>query len=325
MFTNTKIIKRRIKAITNTKKITKAMEMVAASKMRKAVESALGTRTYASMARDLMLHLGLKVPIEQTHPLLQVRPVKKILILIITSNRGLCGGLNANILKKVRFHLDNKKQLLEQRVRLTRQSQVTRTKSDYSEDAEIHALAIGKKGEKFARKNNLKLIAAFDKLSDTPSLNDILPIASIIIKEYEEGNYDKITVVYTDFVSAIQQIPKIRQLLPISERDIEKMLAGIDVTQTDEEHIKLREYIFEPDPVEILSIILPRLVEIQIYQSVLEAAASEHSARMLAMRNASDAARDLIDDLTFTFNQARQAGITRELAEITAGVSALSV
>lgn len=299
------------------------MEMVAASKMRKAVEYALGTRTYALMARDLMLHLAAKT--SYAHPLLQVRHVKKILMLIITSNRGLCGGLNSNIFKKVKFHLDNTEQLLEQRVGLTKSPAGEKRGALKKEDVEIHAVAIGKKGEKFAYKNNLKLIAAFDKLPDTPSLNDVLPAIKVILEEYEKGSYDKVTVVYTDFVSAIQQIPKIRQLLPISERDIEKMLAGVRAHEADEKQAGIREYIFEPGPQEVLNIILPRLVEIQVYQSVLEASASEHSSRMLAMRNASDAAADLIDDLTFTFNQARQAGITRELAEISAGAAALSV
>jgi len=318
MAVNTKAIKRRIKSVGNTKKITKAMEMVAAAKMRKAVESALNTRTYATLAWDLLVKLSKQQKTKL--PLLEVRQVKKLLIVLITSNRGLCGSFNANIIRKTAEQLNNPINIGRQRAKNGHLEPV--------KDLAIDVIGVGKKGADFARKMKYNLIASFSEFSDTPKLNDIRPISKMVLEEYEKKNYDKVIVAYTDFKSAITQTAKLRQVLPISEVDLEKMLADINeadatIKKVDEGKLEIDEYLFEPNAQTVLSIILPKLVETQIYQATLESAASEHSARMMAMRNASDAARDMIKELNLNFNKARQAAITQEIAEIAGGAAAL--
>ncbi|HBU06511.1 MAG TPA: ATP synthase F1 subunit gamma [Candidatus Magasanikbacteria bacterium] len=321
MAVNTKAIKRRIKSVGNTKKITKAMEMVAAAKMRKATEAAVNTRTYAKMAWDLLVNLS-KVQ-EVNLPLLEIRPVKKLLVVLVTSNRGLCGSFNANIIRKTAEQLKDPKNIS--------QHMVGKDNIEAGENIEIDVVGIGKKGADFAKKNGYNLIASYSDISDTPNLNDILPIAKMIVGEYEAKKYDKVVVAYTDYKSAIVQTAKLRQVLPISELDLEKMMNNLG---TDNEDLKTDEqkqnqtlitdtYIFEPNTTDVLKTILPRLVETQIFQAALESSASEHSARMMAMRNASDSAEDMIDELNLTYNKARQAGITQEIAEIAGGAAAL--
>ncbi len=314
---NTKIIKRRIKSVGNTKKITKAMEMVAAAKMRKAVQAALDTRTYATMAWDLLVNLSKSQ--KEKLPLLAVRPVKKLLVVVITSNRGLCGSFNANIIRKTSEQLKDPKNISKHRVE-------SREILPESDEIEVDVIGIGKKGADFAKKNEYNLIASYDDISDTPKLEDILPIAKIIVEEYAKENYDKVVVAYTDYKSAIAQIAKLRQVLPISEHDLEKMIGELgkdDESDTPVSELQVADYIFEPTKEEVLKTILPRLVETQIFQAALESSASEHSARMMAMRNASDAAEDMIKELNLNFNKARQASITQEIAEIAGGAAAL--
>ncbi|MBD3311710.1 MAG: ATP synthase F1 subunit gamma [Candidatus Magasanikbacteria bacterium] len=315
MAVNTKIIQRRIKSVKNTRKITKAMEMVAAAKMRRAVEAALNTRTYASLAWDLLVNLSKSQ--KKVLPLLETRPVKKLLVILVTSNRGLCGSFNSNILKKIAKELADPKNISRHRL--------LDSIIEPSENIEIDVLGVGKKGVSFAKKNDYDLIASFTELSDTPKLDDVLPITKMVIDDFIEKKYDKVVVAYTDYQSAISQVAKLRQVLPVSEFDLEKMLeeAGEDDDFDIKSDLDISDYVFEPSKEEVLDIILPRLVETQIYQALLESSASEHSARMLAMRNASDAAGDMIEDLTLTFNKARQAGITQEIAEIASGAAAL--
>lgn len=320
MAVNTKAIKRRIKSVGNTKKITKAMEMVAGAKMRKAVESAINTRTYATLAWDLLVKLSKQQKVKL--PLLQVRQVKKLLVVLITSNRGLCGSFNANIIRKTAEQLNNPVNIGRQRAKNGHLEPV--------KDLAVDVIGVGKKGADFARKMKYNLIASFSEFSDTPKLNDIWPISKMVLEEYEKKNYDKVIVAYTDFKSAITQTAKLRQVLPISEHDLEKMLTNLDNNEDalarrspDIHRDEAREYLFEPNAQTVLSIILPKLVETQIYQATLESAASEHSARMMAMRNASDAARDMIKELNLNFNKARQAAITQEIAEIAGGAAAL--
>lgn len=329
MSVNAKIIRQRVKSISNTKKITKAMELVAASKMRKAVSSALSTRAYAALAQEMLSRLS-QMKNLQSLPLLKIRPVKKILMLIIASNKGLCGGLNTNVFKKTLEQVRQPHLMAIQRIA----GKEMRPAPDAK--IEIEAVTIGRRAEKMVRKLELKLLAAFGNVSDRPQIIEVLPIARLIEKEFIAKNYEKVVVIYTDFISAISQKPKIRQLLPISRLDLEKMLkeiAGLD-SQTGQSRLRSAatgepeswrqiDFIFEPDPSRILSVMLPRLLEVQIYQAILESAASEHSARMMAMRQATDSAEEMIDDLVFTLNQARQAGITREIAEIAAGAAAL--
>lgn len=315
MAVNTKAIKRRIKSVGNTKKITKAMEMVAAAKMRKATEAAVNTRTYALMAWNLLVNLSKVQQIKL--PLLEIRPVRKLLVILFTSNRGLCGSFNANIIRKTAAQLVNPKNISRHRA--------GDKNIEPSEKIEIDVIGVGKKGAQFAKKMGYNLIAAFTDFSDTPKLTDILPLSRMIIEEYQKKNYDKVVVAYADYKSAILQVAKLRQVLPISEVDIEKMISGTVNSEiiTPNSESELGDSLFEPNKEEVLKIILPRLVETQVYQAALESAASEHSARMMAMRNASDSASDMIKELNLNYNKARQASITQEIAEIAGGAAAL--
>ena len=316
MAVNSKVIKRRIKSVSSTKKITKAMEMVAASKMRKAVDTALRTRTYAKLAWEILVDLSQNA--EVNIPLLEVRPVKNVLVILVTSNRGLCGSFNSNIIKKTSLALKTPDRF---------GSQTIEGKILKAENVNIDVLSIGKKGAEFAKRNNYSLVASFNTFSDTPSLKDILPISQMVIDQYEKKVYDKVVVAYTDFKSAIAQTAKLKQVLPISKTDLETMLTdlGEEDVQKNAPVVaeKMEDSLFEPNPQSVLETVLPRLVETQLLQAALESSASEHSARMMAMRNASDAAVDMIADLNLNFNKARQAAITQEIAEIAGGAAAL--
>jgi len=314
---NTKAIKRRIKSVNNTKKITKAMELVSAAKMRRAVETALKTRTYAKLAWEILVDLskGEKMDIA----LLEKRPVKSMLLIIITSNRGLCGSFNANIIKKTAQQMKQPENIAYQIIEDKRVAP--------DKDMTVDVIGIGKKGAEFCRKMNYNLTAAFTDLSDNPTLKDILPISKMAITDYTEKKYDKVVIAYTDFKSAITQEAKIRQVLPVSEYDIEMMIEELGeedvVKQPKLKNEDINEYLFEPDRKLVLESILPRLIETQILQAALESSASEHSARMMAMRNASDSASEMITELNLNYNKARQAGITQEIAEIAGGAAAL--
>ncbi len=297
-----RIIRRRIKSVTSTRKITKAMELVAASKMRKAVSSVLSSRPYAEAAwaavGEIARVSGGDAPM---HPLLTARPnVKRILLIVFTSDRGLCGGFNAQITKEVVTFV--------------------RRVAEGEGAPELDVVAVGKKGQATLARMKRKIVAAFAGLTNAPRFEDVRTIADLAIRDFTAGTYDAVYVAFTDYRSALVQKPIIRQLLPIVQLgELGEVhaaaVAGKASTPTD--------YKFEPSPREVLDQMLPRLVEAQVWQALLESAASEHSARMMAMRTASDSASDMIDDLTLTFNQARQAGITREIAEISSGKAAL--
>ncbi|MDP2685451.1 MAG: ATP synthase F1 subunit gamma [bacterium] len=323
---NTKAIKNRIQSVTNTKKITKAMEMVSASKMRKSVEAVLNTRTYATMTRDLMINLS-GVENRAKYALLTVRPVKNILLIIISSNRGLCGSFNANIARKAIVALKNKKELAKH----------FENGKEILPDGEVNVkiLGIGKKSASVAKREGHELVGMFEDINGITDFDKIVSISKDVIRDFKESKYDKVVVAYTDYKSSLTQEPKIRQLLPVSAYELDKMLDELgrdskSVSGQAKEGVKdstnlfdASSYIFEPNQDEILEYVLPKLVEVQMLQSVLESSASEHSSRMMAMRNASDAARDMIDELNLTFNKARQASITQEIAEIAGGAAAL--
>lgn len=317
-----RLIRTRIRSIGNTRKITKAMELVAASKMRRATTAATSARPYAQAGWDMLVHLTPTID-PQAHPLLAIRPVKRVLVILVTSHRGLAGGLNANILRKVNAQLKSPDNIAELRSPDTK---------GQGEDLTFDFLTVGRKGEEAIRRAGKSIVASFGYKGDVPTADDVRPIATFVNEQYTKAVYDKVIVAYTDFVSVVLQRPKLRQILPISTADLEKMISESDhgrVFDTKEVSApvvgmsKNIEYIFEPSSSEILDFMLPRLVEVQLTQALLESSASEHSARMMAMRNATDAASDMIDDLTFSFNQARQAGITREISEIAAGKAAL--
>ncbi len=309
-------IKRQIKSIGNTKKITKAMEMVAAAKMRKATEAVLRTRTYANLSWETVLSISRangdgEKPL---HPLLTKRPeTKKVAIILIASNRGLCGGFNAALMAKA-------------------------AASVKKHDQPTEFIVIGKKGKAIHKYYGHEIAAEFEKEDLAATVREVLPIAQLVIDDYLSGRYDKVLVAYTDFVSASKQVPRVRQLLPVETEKEDRYLGVVGkdtrIGMTEEfvkekeaghlEHQEHRhEYTFEPSPDEVLDQMIPRLIEVQLYQAMLESNASEQSARMNAMHQASQAAGDMISDLTLYYNKARQEKITAEIAEISAGANAL--
>ncbi|OGL95151.1 ATP synthase F1 subunit gamma [Candidatus Uhrbacteria bacterium RIFOXYB12_FULL_58_10] len=301
MALQTRAIKRRIKSVKNTRKITKAMELVAGSKMRKAVSSVLGTRPYARLAWDTVLAIG-SVTDTSAHPLLRRHEeVKDVLLILLTSDRGLAGGFNSNMIRKT-----------------------IQAIHALGENVNISAITIGKRGADAMRRANKPILASFTDVTNNPRFEDVLPIGRMVVDEYAKGTYQKVVLAYTDFVSALTQKPIILDLLPLGEPKGTKEVGEVgQKNDVGKEVDHKTEYTFEPSPRAVLDKMLPRLVETMLYQAVLESAASEHSARMMAMRSASDAAEEMIDALTFTFNQARQAGITQEIAEISSGKAAL--
>lgn len=313
MAVNTKAIKQRIKSVKNTKKLTKAMEMVSAAKMRKAVQGALATRWYATFARELLKQLSNGQAMSS--PLLATRPVDRLLVILVTSNRGLCGSFNANVFKRAA-------QLLADTHNVARHRTPQGREIPAADKVVIDIIGVGKKSAWFAKKHGYNLIAAFDDLSERPAFEDTRPISGMARESFSAATYDKVVVMYTQYKSSLVQEVKIRQLLPIAPQDLEKMIVdGRDVEA--EAVIKPEQYVFEPDFATIAKTIMPRLVDVQLYQAILESAASEHSARMVAMKNASESAGDMISSLTLEFNKARQAAITQEIAEIAGGAAAL--
>ena len=294
------------------------MEMVAASKMKRAVSAVLAIRPYAHSAWSVLGNLGRAFEnYEMT--LIEAREVRKILIIFISSNRGLCGGFNSQLARKVIEQAKNPGKLKINRVGDRRiESSVP------DGDIEIDFITVGKKGASAVRKAGKNIIATFDDLAYIPKSEDVRPLARLAMDDYAAKKYDKVVVAFTDYVSAVVQQPKFRQILPISRVDIEKQLADIDMLADEVGLVEPpMEYKVEPDVKIVLTEILPRLVEMQLYHAILESNASKESARMVAMRNATDAAEDMVSNLTLIFNQMRQAGITQEIAEISAGRAAL--
>ena len=313
-----KEIKRRIKSIGNTQKITRAMEMVSAAKMRRSVANLLAVRPYAHAAWSVLTNLSRAF--QATHSgLLEVREVKSVLAIAITSNKGLCGPFNYQITRKIRQEIENPAKLKVNRIG---GKKIESTVAD--KDLKIEFVTIGRKGEREIAKMGKKIVASFQHLTYLPRVEDVRAVAKVAIDDYIAKKYDKVVIFYTDYVSAINQETKIRQLLPISKVELEKEIAEMDVLAKEYglEEAKL-EYKVEPSPQEVLEYILPRLLEMQIYHALLESNASKESARMMAMRNATDAAGDMKNDLTFVYNQIRQMKITQEIAEISAGRAAL--
>ncbi len=315
---NSKDIRRRIKSIHNTRKITKAMEMVSAAKMRKAVASVLAIRAYAHSAWSVLTNLS-RAFSEYNTGLLEQRPVKNILMIVITSNKGLCGSFNFNIYKKIAEQIKNPANLKVNRIGDKKIESFIADK-----DLKIDFITIGKKGEALVKKMGKNIIASFPELTYLPSIENVRVLGKIIIDEYLAKKYDKVVIVYTDYISTLSQQTKIRQLLPISKIDLEKQIAEMDqMAKTYSLKKPKIEYKIEPNPEIVLTHILPKLLEVQIYHAILESNASKESARMVAMRNATEAAGEMVDELTFVYNQLRQMKITQEIAEISAGRAAL--
>jgi F-type H+-transporting ATPase subunit gamma len=318
MANSPKEIRRRIKSIKSTSKITKAMEMVSAAKMRKAVRSVLAIRPYAHSAWSVLTNLSRAFE-KSRLGFLEVREVRKVLVVLVTSNKGLCGSYNSQVLRKLREEIANPERLMINRVGNKKiESKVKK------EELFIDFITVGKKGETFVRKIGKEIIATFPQLTYHSKVEDVRPLAKIVIDNYLEKKYDKVVIMYTDYISTVVQQPKLRQILPISKIDLEKQIAEMDIHAKElgiEEPIA--EYKVEPSPTEVLNFIFPRLIEMQIYHSILESNASKESARMLAMKNATDAGNEMADMFTLTYNQMRQGKITQEISEISAGRVAL--
>ena len=297
----TRDIKLRIKSITNTKKITKAIELVAAAKMRRAITGVLNSRSYAHLAWALVKQLRDRTD-SKFHPLLRssVNPNGKIALVLLTSNRGFCGGFNSQIIQKT----------------------VNYFKSEQLAGTEVEAIVIGKKGADFLAKRNFNIAAQFDKNNVAPEIEKIRPLAKLLINDFLSGRFSKVSLAYTDFISTLVQKPRIMELLPLSLLNEDPYLGRIKDGE-DADATANFEYLFEPMPDQVLEELLPRLLEMQIYQAILESDAAEYSARMVAMRNASEAASDMISSLTLAFNKARQSLITAELADISGGRAAV--
>lgn len=285
---STVAIKSRIRSVRNTRQITKAMELVAASKMRRAQEATARTRLFSQVAEELLTRLSQLVDVKG-HPLFTPRPIKNRLIILITSDRGLAGAYNSNMFKLYTKELKN----------------------DLAAGIGIKTISIGRKGSSFvSRLKDNELIGSYHDIANQPSANELRPIINTAVQLFTSGAIDAADVIYTCYINSLKQETRINRLLP----------AGFEITEVSHE---VRTADFEPSAEVVLENATLRLVEVQLYQAMLDATASEHSMRMVAMRSATDNANGLVEDLTLEYNNARQAAITQELAEITGGAEAM--
>jgi F-type H+-transporting ATPase subunit gamma len=285
---STKEIRRRIKGVKSTGKITRAMEMISAVKMRRAVQNALALRPYADSAWDMLRKVAEGLDTE-SHPLLATRETKRVLMVVVTSNRGLCGSFNAQVMRQVKAEL-----------------------SGLPEGVETDFLSLGKKGDQGLRRFGKGIVASFPDLIASPTIEGVRAAARLILDEYLAGKYDRVVLAYTHYVSAMSQRTEVKQLLPL-----------VSAEAAEGERRSSLEYAIEPQPEKVLETLIPRLLEVQLYRGLLESNASQEAARMMAMRNASDAAKEMADDLTLAYNQLRQAKVTQEIAELSAGMAAV--
>jgi F-type H+-transporting ATPase subunit gamma len=276
-------IKRRIRSVKSTQQITKAMKMVAAAKLRKTQAAAVDSRPYTNKLEEILGRIVASAG-EVKHPLMVERPVQSVGLILITADRGLAGGYNANVIKKG---------LLE---------------AARFSDTEVGFIAVGRKGRDFLRRRNKKIQGEIIGIKDVPTFNEAQNIAKLAVDGFMDGRYDQVYLVYQEFITAVQQHPVIKQLLPISYE------------KEDEEE---QEYLYEPGPKEVLEILLPKYINNTVFHILTETKASEHGARMTAMGSATDNATEMIDKLTLFYNRSRQAAITREISEIVGGANAL--
>lgn len=284
-----KEIRGKIKSVENTKKITKAMEMVAASKMRKAQDRMRAARPYAEKVRQIAGNLSKANP-EYVHPFMQVNDAKTAGFVVVTTDKGLCGGLNTNVLRAV-----------------TNELKALQAKG---QDAQV--VAIGNKGLGFMNRVGAKVVSSVTSLGDTPHLDKLIGPVKVLLDAYTEGRINSVSVCYTRFINTMKQEAVVEQLLPLKARDLQEGNTGRDW-----------DYVYEPDAQAVIDDLLLRYVEAQVYQAVAENMASEQSARMVAMKAATDNAGNVISELKLVYNKTRQAGITKELSEIVAGAAAV--
>ncbi|PMH45405.1 F0F1 ATP synthase subunit gamma [Vibrio sp. 10N.286.49.B3] len=284
-----KEIRNKIGSVKSTQKITKAMEMVAASKMRRSQDAMEASRPYAETMRKVIGHLA-NGSLEYRHPYLEEREAKRVGYIIVSTDRGLCGGLNINLFKKV----------------------VNNMQSWSEKGAEIELAVIGSKATTFFSHTGAKVAAQVSGLGDSPSLEDLIGSVGVMLTKYDEGELDRLYVVFNRFENTMIQDPTIDQILPLPKSDSEEM-----------QRTHAWDYIYEPEPKPLLDALLIRFVESQVYQAVVENLACEMAARMIAMKAATDNANALIDDLQLVYNKARQTAITQELSEIVSGAAAV--
>ncbi|HAL47528.1 MAG: ATP synthase F1 subunit gamma [SAR202 cluster bacterium] len=285
MVASVRQLRRRIRSVENTAKITQAMSMIAASKMRRTQEAALRGRPYADNLDALLADLAAQPHDEDNlHPLLRTREVQRVEVILITPDRGLTGGLNANIIRAA-----------------------TQFVTPYGDNASV--VAVGRKGRDFMVRYGRNVRAVFTDISDRPPITDVTPIARLAVDAYENEEVDAVHLVYAQFVNTTVQRPTVRQLLPVIPAELRPQDAV--------------GYIYEPFAEDVLARLLPRFIEAEIYHALLEGIASEQSARMVAMRSATDAANEMVDDLTLVMNKARQESITTELLDIVSGAAAV--
>jgi F-type H+-transporting ATPase subunit gamma len=291
---NLRDIRRRIKSVKNTSQITKAMQLVAAAKMKKAQDQAIAGRDYADRLNEVLVNLKENIS-EEDHVLLKQPGGKKELILVVSTDKGLCGGLNTNLLKKVR--------------------------AEMGEDADV--VTVGRKLRTSLGKLGHNIVSDWEVADPTP-FADAKPIGAYLTDQFLEGNYSAVKVAFTNFETTLTQTPWVQQLLPVQESALAEKRSYEGMGRTGEVgETARRDYVFEPSPEGVLDSLLPLYINYQVYQMVLEARASEHSARMVAMKAATDNAEQMIKDLTLEYNKVRQAAITSELLEITTAMKAM--
>src|ERR1044071_1319545 len=287
---STRDIRRRIKSVKNTAQITKAMQMVASSKMRRAQQSALAGRPYATLMNSVLAQVT-KQAGDFTHPLLERRDVKQRGVILISSDKGLAGALNSNLVREA---------------------------ARFDKNTTVY-IAAGRKGSQFVARTKRTLAAEFT-YKDAPLFAEARAISRFAQDLFSRGEVDAVDILFTNFISTLNQKPEVRPFLPVSE--IKAVTAGLHDADIGDGVTTTTEYLFEPGPSQVLGALLPHYLNYQVYQILLEAKASEHSARMVAMKNATDNAKQLIKDLTLEYNKLRQASITKELLEITSAAMA---
>ncbi|HJW82875.1 MAG TPA: ATP synthase F1 subunit gamma [Anaerolineae bacterium] len=292
-------IKRRIRSVRNIAQVTRALEAVSASKVRKAQAQVLATRPYAQQAWEVLTSLAQQAGAgESIHPLLADRPVKNVALIVVSGDRGLCGAYNVNIIRRVLEFVRDQR-------------------------APVQMITVGKKGRELLMRAGRKIVAEFSNLPAAPTSLEIAPISRIAVDDFLTGKVDEVYVAHTDFLNTIQQRPSIRRVLPLKVEEREQQVVSELTAGAQAGRLARREYLYEPSRLALLDSVIPRFIEMQVYQAVLESLASEHSARMVAMRNATDSAKTLVGELTLTYNKARQQSITSELLDIAGGAEAL--
>ncbi len=298
-----KDIKTKIKATERTHKVTRAMEAVSAVKMRKTQQSALAGRPYARAALSILARLSGSSDVIR-HPLASTREVKKVALVILTSDKGLAGALNSGVIKSA-----------------------AEAVAPYSTDA-VTVYAYGKKGEEYFARRGYRVARSYDNKKDAVEIAVMEELSAELAREFVLGAYDEVLVAYSNFKSTFEQMPAVRRLLPLNLAGVEQLVKDIIPVKGKWSEMRPIEapaaYAVEPDGADVLSVLVPRLVSVSLYHMLLEAKASEHSARMVAMKNASDKSKEVAHDLTRLFNKIRQAGITREVSEIVGGREALA-